>query len=1183
MDTVTAPARVVLDAPPEVPETTPMPLAAKMMPVVMLAAMLGMGAWYVSSGAGTRQPMGLFFPAMMVFSVLGSLLYALRGTGRGGELNQRRAEYLRYLTEVEQALMAGADEQHRSLHDRHPAPADLWASAGRFRGADDNEFCCVRVGLGATAAAMEVIAPVLPRDDAADPVTTTAVRRLVQSYTIVDDVPVTVDLRDTREVKVIGDIAQCRALVRAMVCQAAVHQHPDTLTVAVRAGRAGRSSWDWMKWLPHQQDSSAPHRLLIVDGADPPPSDERATAVTIVPEESRTPVRVVVDGRTVAVTPDAMTETAAAACARRLARFGRSPGTASAAGDWLSLAGINDPAAVDVAEYRRGRSGRDLLRVPIGVAADGTVAALDIKEAAAGGMGPHGLCVGATGSGKSEFLRTLTLGMIAAHSPEELNLVLVDFKGGATFLGFEDAKHVSAVITNLVDEAPLVARMRDALSGEVTRRQEVLRAAGNLTDLKSYRAARRQRPELAPLPALFVIVDEFSELLGQHPDFADLFVAIGRLGRSLGIHLLLASQRLDEGRLRGLETHLSYRVCLKTFSAADSRVVLGVPDAHHLPSRPGAAYLKTVDGTMTRMQTAFVSGGYTPAPSSDTGAPGRAAVALFTRDTMPVPATVAAPSRRALLEAVLRRFGDAGPSAHPVWLPPLGGSPRLDALLGGASPLRVPVGVIDRPFEQRYEPLVVDLSGATGNLVVIGAPQSGKSTTLRTVICALAATQDASATQFYCLDFGGGALSRLRGLPHVGSVAGRRDVDLCRRTVATVESLLRLREAAFRRIGVSSMAEYRAAAEPDGYGEVFLVVDGWSAARQEFDVLEAPVTALATQGLSYGIHVMLSASRWADLRPALKDQLGTRIELRLGDPAESEMDRRRARELAAIPPGRGLTRSGNEFAIAVPDGVRPLHEPGASAAPAVELLPDRVELRAIAEPTHPGEVVLGVGEDDLSPVRLDLREHPHLLVLGEGECGKTALLRALCTQLVGTHTAAQLQLEIVDYRRTLLGVVETAHLGGYSVSGVALAGRMGALQQRLTARLPDERVTQQQLRDRSWWDGPDIYVVVDDYDLVAGATGNPLTPLADFLPHAKDLGLHVIVARRSGGAARAMFDPVLARLRDMGCSGVMMSAAPDEGVIFGGIRPGPLPPGRARLSVRGRRDELVQAGWVDPP
>ena len=165
--------------------------------------------------------------------------------------------------------------------------------------------------------------------------------------------------------------------------------------------------------------------------------------------------------------------------------------------------------------------------------------------------------------------------MIAAHPPEVLNLVLVDFKGGATFLGLERAPHVAAVITNLADEAHLVARMKDALAGEMNRRQELLRAAGNFANVADYERARSNGAALAPLPALFVVVDEFSELLSQHPDFAELFVAIGRLGRSLGIHLLLASQRLDEGRLRGLESHLSYRICLKTFSANESRAVLG--------------------------------------------------------------------------------------------------------------------------------------------------------------------------------------------------------------------------------------------------------------------------------------------------------------------------------------------------------------------------------------------------------------------------------------------------------------------------------------------------------------------------------------------------------------------------------------------------------------------------------
>jgi S-DNA-T family DNA segregation ATPase FtsK/SpoIIIE len=864
--------------------------------------------------------------------------------------------------------------------------------------------------------------------------------------------------------------------------------------------------------------------------------------------------------------------------------------------------GLDDPASVDLARQWGARQGRERLRVPIGVSEHGDRVELDIKEAARNGMGPHGLCVGATGSGKSEFLRTLILGMIAAHPPEVLNLVLVDFKGGATFLGLDRARHVSAIITNLADEAHLVARMQDALAGEMNRRQELLRAAGNFANVADYERAQSQDIAMPSLPTLFIVVDEFSELLSQQPDFAEMFVAIGRLGRSLGMHLLLASQRLDEGRLRGLETHLSYRICLKTFSASESRAVLGVPDAYHLPSSPGAAYLKTVSGELVRFQTAFVSAPYErPSLSRRLDAPATprkftaAAAGRVTERSDYGPHEVGARTQT-VMDSVLNRLAGHGTQAHPVWLPQLKESPELEALIprtGVDRPLSVPIGLVDCPYNQRFDVLTVDLSGAAGHVAVVGAPQSGKSTALRTLVMAVAATHDPSTAQFYCLDFGGGALSSLRHVPHVGSVAGRSDVDLCRRTIAEIESVVRAREARFRHLGIESMSRYRqlrsagdSAVADDPYGDVFLVIDGWATLRQDFDSLEPAVIAIAAQGLSFGVHVVVIASRWAEIRPALKDQIGTRIELRLGDPADSEMDRRRARQLPDMPPGRGITRDGKEIVIALPrlDEGRTTDRWAGRRARPIELLPLQIAHGAVAAagPVRAAtRVAVGLGERELQPVVLDFAEQSHLVVLGDTECGKTSTLRLLCREIVRTNTAESVQVEIVDFRRTLLGVVESAHLGGYAISASALTARVPALLERLQARMPGEKVTQQQLRTRSWWSGPEIYLVVDDYDLVAGATGNPLTPLVDYLPHAKDLGLHVIIARRSGGAARAMFDPFLARLRDLGCMGLMMSASPDEGILLGSVRPSAQPPGRATLITRGHPDQLIQVAWTD--
>ncbi|MFD0630445.1 FtsK/SpoIIIE domain-containing protein [Catenulispora yoronensis] len=294
----------------------------------------------------------------------------------------------------------------------------------------------------------------------------------------------------------------------------------------------------------------------------------------------------------------------------RVAGLGESAGRGGGDIPFTGLLGIRDARALEPAQTWQARPNRERLRVPIGLTEQGLPAELDIKEAAQGGTGPHGMIIGATGSGKSELLRTLVLAMAVRNDPEILNFVLVDFKGGATFLGLDKLPHTSAVITNLADELPLVKRMYTALHGELVRRQELLRAAGNHASLRDYEAARSSGAALAPLPSLFLVVDEFSELLAAHAEFLELFVMIGRLGRSLGVHLLLASQRLDEGRIHALEGHLSYRVGLRTFSVGESRAVLGVGDAYDLPSTPGHGFLRCGTDPLIRFRAGYVSAPY---------------------------------------------------------------------------------------------------------------------------------------------------------------------------------------------------------------------------------------------------------------------------------------------------------------------------------------------------------------------------------------------------------------------------------------------------------------------------------------------------------------------------------------------------------------------------------------------
>ncbi|EST23182.1 hypothetical protein N566_26060, partial [Streptomycetaceae bacterium MP113-05] len=861
---------------------------------------------------------------------------------------------------------------------------------------------------------------------------------------------------------------------------------------------------------------------------------------------------------------------------------------------------------------------------------EGEPVMLDIKEASQEGMGPHGLCVGATGSGKSELLRTLVLGLAVTHSSETLNFILADFKGGATFTGMADMPHTSAVITNLADELTLVDRMRDAITGELNRRQEMLRKAGNYANITDYEKARAAGAALDPLPSLVLIIDEFSELLAAKPDFIEMFIQIGRIGRSLGVHMLLASQRLEEGKLRGLDTFLSYRIGLRTFSAAESRTAIGVPDAYHLPNVPGAGFLKYDTETMVQFKAAYVSGAYRAAGPVQSGRSAQARSALFTAApvALPVvpepevdeqPEAVDDALADTVLDVIVQKMIGQGPSAHQVWLPPLEEPPALDHLLpaiadtperGLTAPdytalgrLVVPVALLDKPFEQRRDVLYRDFSGAAGHGLFIGGPQSGKSTMLRTMMTSFALTHTPSEVQFYCLDFGGGSLLAMEELHHVGGVANRLDGEKVRRTVSEVTGILNEREEYFRTNNVDSITTFRqrraAGQLPDQkWGDVFLIVDGWATFKNDYEMLESDVTDIATRGLGFGIHLVLTASRYTEVRPALKDLLQNRVELRLGDPSESEIDRKVAANVPAGMPGRGLSPDKLHLMTALPriDGsstVEDLSEATrqtihainehwtGEAAPAVRLLPTMLDAARLPKGSDYPDfgVAFGIDESSLAPVFVNFETDPLFVVFGESESGKSALLRLLIHQITERYAPDRAKIVVGDYRRAHLQGVPENHLSRYCAAAPALQETLEGLAGSMSRRMPGPDVTPEQLRNRSWYDSPDAFVIIDDYDLVA--TGqNPLMPLLEYLPFARDVGLRVILARSSGGASRSLYEPVMQRIKELGAQGLVLSGDRSEGALLGNISPSNLPTGRGYFHTRRRSGQLVQTGWM---
>ena len=1044
---------------------------------------------------------------------------------------------------------------------------------------------------------------------------------------------------------------------------------------------------------PGEEMPEWPHLLLVCDGAEFPTSSPFGSmagvrGVTIMsrarewtPMKSHTALRLVIHpspnrkGADVVdvVTMDSVPESAfadrlsavqAEAVARRMTPFatqekleesdtpvGRSD--ESRQKDLMELVGIGDIRDFDPERQWVRREGRARLAAPFAVTPEGRPVVLDIKESAQQGMGPHGLLIGATGSGKSEVLRTLVLALALTHSPEQLNLVLVDFKGGATFAGMADLPHVSAMISNLESELSLVDRMQDALQGEMVRRQEMLRQAGNYANVSDYEADRLAgKHEYPPLPALFIVLDEFTEMLMAKPEFGEVFIMIGRLGRSLSVHLLLASQKMDLGKARGLESHLSYRIALKTFTESDSREVLGIPDAAKLPPLPGSGFLKAGGDGLVRFRASYVAA---PPPArtlasiaeaSTAGAPSApieilpfTVAPVITREALGEEEEVDQNQEIVLagdevwadmseMDIAVAKMKGKGYPAHQVWLPPLEVPDTFATLMPDLAPdpelgfisrawresgvLRVPLGTVDLPLEQRRETLVLDLSGAGGNFALVGGPQTGKSTALRTIVQALSLTYTPQEVQFYVMDFGGGTFAGFAGAPHVAGVATRDTEEVRTRMLAEIAAIMDDRERYFRAHGIDSMDTYRrgrlAGTYDDGYGDVFLVIDGWGALRSEFDGLDREVTTMMSRGLSLGVHLVISAARWMDIRAEAQDIFGSRLELHTANPKESIVNREGAARIPKGRPGRGIDMAGHEMMIGLPRAdaeqdpstvsqgvaytVNKIREClVAGEGPKLRLLPQRITLAEILSqlpdqqilPRGGGDMVLGVEESRLGPLLFNTRAESHLYLFGDGKTGKTTFLRSIVSEVTRLYTPGEAKILTIDMRRSLLGAVPKEYEVGYLTNHSEAMKQMRDLAAHLRTRLPGSDVTPEQIRDRSWWAGPEVWILVDDYDLVATTSGNPLMELIDLLPQAADIGLHVIITRRMGGASRAAYEKVLQMMNDLAVTGILLSGNPSEGAIINGVKPKRAVPGRAQVIHRDLGVVAAQLANTPPP
>ncbi|BBX32993.1 ftsk/SpoIIIE family protein [Mycolicibacterium mageritense DSM 44476 = CIP 104973] len=574
---------------------------------------------------------------------------------------------------------------------------------------------------------------------------------------------------------------------------------------------------------------------------------------------------------------------------------------------------------------------------------------------------------------------------------------------------------------------------------------------------------------------------------------------------------------------------------------------------------------------------------------------------------------------RVLREVVLGQLATKESRAYKMWLPPLTDPTPVNELVERdhqRRPLRFGLGIMDEPRRHRQEVWGVDVSAAGGNIAVGGAPQTGKSTFLQTLMLSAGATHSPREVQFYCVDLGGGGLMYLEDLPHVGGVATRAEPDRVNRVVAEVKAVLRAREHVFKQYRVGSIAAYREMrqdpnnpAAQDPFGDVFLVIDGWPAFVAEFPDLEPVVQDLAGQGLAFGVHVIISTPRWTELKSRVRDYLGTKVEFRLGDVNETQIDRI-TREIPANRPGRAVSLEKHHLMMGVPrldgvhsadnivgaisDAVQQISARYTEQAPQVRVLPDRIHLDQL-DPNPPGPdsdyrtrwtVPVGVRESDLTVAYNHMNVTPHLLIFGAPKSGKTRIAHAVAQAICRRNSPQQVRFMLADYRSGLLDAVPDSHLldaGAINRNHGALEESIKALAFNLQKRLPPPDLTTAQLRARSWWSGPDVVLLVDDWHMIVAASGMvpPMAPLAPLLPAAADIGLHIIVTCQMSQAHKSTMDRFVGAAYGAGSPTLFLSGEKND-FPSREITVKKRPPGQA-FFVTPDGKEVIQAAYIDPP